>query len=209
IYPGGGITANNPSAAILLDSAGAVDLNGFVVSGGQVNLVQNAAGETTGYSLTRHDGSASLAVTSDRQIKVGQEIYAGRTLTLNAGHAAAVTGVDYSGIGIVVTGSGTLRTGSANSSTTLSSASGIRLLATAGTAAPTYSIYAPGAGSAITLQSAPNQTADSEFRIDSTIFAAGNITTQASPVGNTVSKLAVSASGKLESQSGNISASGA
>ncbi|MFM7836277.1 MAG: hypothetical protein ACKPJD_31155, partial [Planctomycetaceae bacterium] len=39
--------------------------------------------------------------------------------------------------------------------------------------------------------------------------AAGNITTQASPVGNTVSKLAVSASGKLESQSGNISAGGA
>jgi hypothetical protein len=209
IYPGGGITANNSSGAILLDSDGAVDLNGYVVSGGQVNLIQNASGETTGYSLTRHDGAASLSITSDRQIKVGQEAYAGRTLTLTAGQATAVPGVDFSDIGILITGSGTLRTGAVGSSTTLSSASGIRTLAAAGPNSPAYAVYAPGTNSSITLQSATGLRTASEIRIDSALLAAGNVTIQANPAGNNVTAFNLSATGKLETQSGNIAVGGA
>ncbi|MFN5074485.1 MAG: hypothetical protein ACK5MO_02725, partial [Planctomyces sp.] len=195
--------------AMWVESDGAVDLNGYVVSGGQVNLIQKASGETTGYSLTRHDGAASLSITSDRQITVGQEAYAGRTLTLTAGQATAVPGVDFSDIGILITGSGTLRTGAVGSSTTLSSASGIRALAATGPNSPAYAVYAPGTNSSITLQSATGLRTASEIRIDSALLAAGNVTIQANPAGNNVTAFNLSATGKLETQSGNIAVGGA
>ncbi|MGV2340454.1 MAG UNVERIFIED_CONTAM: hypothetical protein LVR18_42855 [Planctomycetaceae bacterium] len=125
-----------------------------MISGGDVTLVQNAAGETTGYQVSRAVGSSTLSITSDAQIKVGQEIYAGSDLTLSAGIAVASAGIDFSDIGIVITGSGTLRTGAAGSNTIITSASGIRLLASAGLSAPEHAIQSPGAGSGITLRTA-------------------------------------------------------
>ncbi|MFN9291966.1 MAG: hypothetical protein ACK6EB_28145, partial [Planctomyces sp.] len=184
-------------------SDGAVDLNGYLVSGGEVTIVHNAAGQTIGQDLARHDGTSTLSINTPGQIKVGREVYAGRTLTLNAGQAVALDGGDFSDIGIVVTGSGTLRTGASGSSITLLSDSGIRTLAAAGPDAAAYAIYAPGNHSTVTLQSA-SLSSGPEIRIDSAIFAAGNIITQSSSATSPMTSTVVSASGKLESLAGNI-----
>ena len=102
-----------------------------------------------------------------------------------------------------MTGSGTLRTGAAGSSITLLSDSGIRTLVAAGTDAATYAIYAPGNHSTVTLQSA-SLSSGPEIRIDSAILAAGNITTQSSSADSIMTSTVVSASGRLESLTGNI-----
>jgi hypothetical protein len=207
VYANGGVTTSNNSGSILLDSDAAIDLDGYVVSGGEVNLVQNEAGETTGYSVTRHNGDASLNITSDRQIRIGKEVYASRTLNVVAGVATPVSGVEYSGIGLLVAGSGSVRSGSA-STMTLTSASGIQLLAANQSDSPTYSIYAAGTDSNVILQPAADPRAGSQIRIENTIFASGNITIQASPSGDTSAAFVVSAPGKLESAAGNVNIDG-
>lgn len=111
LYPNGGISTNDADGAILLDTAQSIDLRGQVVSGGQIFLVQNAAGETTGYSVTRHDGTASLEITAGGRVRLGQEVYAGKLLTIEAGTATATPDDPFSLVGLLVMGSSTARTG--------------------------------------------------------------------------------------------------
>ena len=115
LYAGGGISTHNNSGTIILDSAGDIDLQGPVVSGGLISLVQDPAGATIGYNVTRQAGTATLQITSDARIRTGQEVYASQFITMDAGIDSTTPGDQYSGIGIVILGSSTARTGSANS----------------------------------------------------------------------------------------------
>ncbi|MEN9556606.1 MAG: hypothetical protein RLZZ232_2892, partial [Planctomycetota bacterium] len=198
VYAGGGITTNNASGAILLDSAGDIDLFGMVVSGGQISLVQDSSGQTTGYSVTRHNGAATLEILSDGRVRSGQEVYAGKSLKITAGIDSPVAGDAYSGIGIVVQGSSTLRTGTANSEIILSSQSGISILTSSTPSPETYSIYAPGSGSSVVLEIATNSAVGSAIQISGRIFADREIAATFRPDAAVAADLEVTGAANIE-----------
>ncbi|MEY2727006.1 MAG: hypothetical protein RLZZ458_2873, partial [Planctomycetota bacterium] len=171
VFGGGGISVSNNSGSISLDSAGDIDLGGMIAAGGEILLIQNPAGETTGYNIVRNNGSASLSMNSDRRISTGQEIYAAQSIALNAGVAVTNPGSLYSGIGLVVQGNSSLNTGAANSEIRLSSQSGISLLTPSMPSSGTYNIYAPGSGSTVRLELAANSVAGSGLDISGRVLA--------------------------------------
>ncbi|MEI7701280.1 MAG: hypothetical protein WCK86_15885, partial [Planctomycetia bacterium] len=209
VYPNGGISTSDADGAILLDTAQSVDLQGHVVSGGVISLVQNAAGETTGYSVTRYDGTASLDISAGGRVRLGQEVYAGKVLTIEAGTATATSEDPFSGIGLLVMGSGTVRTSGIDGRMLLSSKSGISVLTPSVSSSDVYGLYASGAGSTITLQVPEGADAASKIYIGNRVFAEQAFTVNAVSNDFPVDTFELDTAGSIEVVSQSISLSGA
>ncbi|MFN5796391.1 MAG: beta strand repeat-containing protein, partial [Planctomyces sp.] len=209
LYPNGGISTNDADGAILLDTAQSIDLRGQVVSGGQIFLVQNAAGETTGYSVTRHDGTASLEITAGGQVRLGQEVYAGKLLTIEAGTATATPDDPFSLVGLLVMGSSTIRTGGADGRMLLSSRSGISVLTPSVAASDVYGLYASGTGSTITLEVLEGADPASKIYIGNRILAEQAFVVDAESNEFTAESFELDVAGAIEVLSQSISRSGA
>ncbi|MFN5898042.1 MAG: hypothetical protein ACK48Y_10990, partial [Planctomyces sp.] len=209
LYPNGGISTNDADGAILLDTAQSIDLRGQVVSGGQIFLVQNAAGETTGYSVSRHDGTASLEITAGGRVRLGQEVYAGKLLTIEAGTATATPDDPFSLVGLLVMGSSTIRTGGADGRMLLSSRSGISVLTPSVAASDVYGLYASGTGSTITLEVLEGADLASKIYIGNRILAEQAFVVDAESNEFTAESFELDVAGAIEVLSQSISLSGA
>ncbi|MGV2340520.1 MAG UNVERIFIED_CONTAM: hemagglutinin repeat-containing protein [Planctomycetaceae bacterium] len=152
IYPGGGVSASAATGNVSITTPEDAEIYGNVVAGGDILLVQNAAGNTVGYTVTTPHGASSVLIDAGRQLRVGQTIAAGKFITLSAGVDPVDAQNPYSGTGLVLQGTATLKTTQPDARVLLQSDAGVQILASPASAEDVFAIHAPGVGSTVTIE---------------------------------------------------------
>jgi hypothetical protein len=85
MYPTSGLSVNKSTGSITIDSKTDADIQGMVVAGGEILLVQDQAGATVGYDIQKFQGDSTLRIASDQQVRLGRDVYAAKSINVFAG----------------------------------------------------------------------------------------------------------------------------
>jgi len=134
IDPVSEITVNNPNGFVELNSGADAHVLGLVVAGGRVDTFFDSDGRLLGRAKVFFSGDSALRVTAAHQIKVGLQLQAGKTINLVGGVDPIEAdppggGLNLSGRGIVILGSGQLATLRPNGAINLNGPGRIDILA--------------------------------------------------------------------------------
>ena len=123
--------------SIFVKSSSDADIQGLLLPGGDITQVRDANGTYLGRLLTNFNGNSTVRVEADDQIRVGQDLRAGKSIDLVGGDdpiEPTIPGkINYSGRGMVIYGSTQLSTWKENSTINLNAPGRIDILAPAHT----------------------------------------------------------------------------
>ncbi|HND56116.1 MAG TPA: hypothetical protein PLV92_27055, partial [Pirellulaceae bacterium] len=122
------IYAVDPTASMFFDSTGDADIQGAIVAGGTIQHLYDATGAYLGRRQTNSNGDSTIRIEADQQIRIGQDLRAGKSINLVGGLDPVEPGVPYSGNGIVVYGSTQVSTWRPNSQINLNAPGPIMIL---------------------------------------------------------------------------------
>jgi len=120
------LVVHKADGSIVLDAAQDTHILGLLVAGGQVDNYYDADGQYLGRKLHQFSGDSTITIQADNQIRVGQDIQAGKTINL-------IGGQDETGKGTVIQGSVHVSTWQPNSTINLDAPGDIDILAPAAT----------------------------------------------------------------------------
>ena len=127
------VMAVNPAAAIVVDSTGDADIQGYLVAGGIVERVYDATGQYLGRNVTTYNGDSTIRIEADNQIRLGLDLKAGKSIDMVGGLDPVEPGDKYSGLGIVLYGSVQMSTWRPDSQINLNAPGPVSILAPAHT----------------------------------------------------------------------------
>ena len=89
-----------------------VDMQGLLLAGGRSTMVRDNAGRYLGRSIERYDVDSQITVQADRQLIIGTDITAGKSVTLRGGldSRTPTVGAPYEGRGLVLYGTASIAT---------------------------------------------------------------------------------------------------
>ena len=129
-------TRNNDNSVraageIRLRGVNDVDMQGLLLAGGRSTMVRDNAGRYLGRSIERYDVDSQITVQADRQLIIGTDITAGKSVTLRGGldSRTPTVGAPYEGRGLVLYGTASIATSRANGTINLDAPGRIDLLA--------------------------------------------------------------------------------
>ncbi len=105
IYAASELSTNNPDGAIVIDAAQDAEILGVLVAGGRLEAQRDADGGYLGRRIVRFGGDSTLRIEADQQIRIGQDLVAGKQIDLIGGLDPVVAGEPLSGRGAVLYGS--------------------------------------------------------------------------------------------------------
>ncbi len=119
---------------IRLYGVGDMDMQGLLVAGGRSDMIRDNVGKYIGRNVVRYDVDLTITVQADRQIIVGTDITAGKSVDLIGGLDTRVAGAigsatQYDGMGLVLYGSAQITTQRADSTINLNAPGDIAILA--------------------------------------------------------------------------------
>ncbi|MEI7699746.1 MAG: hypothetical protein WCK86_08130, partial [Planctomycetia bacterium] len=206
IYPGGGVSAADATGRVEITATQDVDAGGYIAAGGDILLVQDASGVTTGYSVPSVRGNSSVTITAGHQVRIAQVLAAGKTISLEGGVDPVESDQPWSGQGVLLQGSARLFTAEPKSEVILKAPQAISLLTPAMSSESVYAISAPGAGSTVSLQipvSAGNE--QSHVYIGNRIYVESKLQMSSGTPGIfNIESFELDLAGAIEVQSGSI-----
>lgn len=123
------VIVNNADGSIDVTSLTDADLQGLLIAGGVVVEHRDAEGEYLGRTVTATDGDSSIRIEASHQLRVGQDLTAGKNITLIGGEDPDDGSSQYAGLGLVLYGSVDLTTTSQNSEIAVSASGAMSILA--------------------------------------------------------------------------------
>ncbi|MCX7258209.1 MAG: hypothetical protein NTZ64_16245 [Polaromonas sp.] len=132
--PGGArIATSNDNGEIYVSSQQDALIYGQLVAGGEIVDHYDALGKFLGSTVSTYDGDSSIVIEALRQVRLGRDLFAGKTLDVRGGTSTRTnTAADpWANNGIVVGGNVHLKTTRDNSTLTLSAAGDLSILAPA------------------------------------------------------------------------------
>jgi len=123
------IMAVNPAAAIVVHSTGDADIQGLLLAGGFIQHVYDATGQYLGRNRITYAGDSTVLIQADDQIRVGQDLKAGKSVDLIGGSKSGNPTGEYAANGIVLYGSVQMATWQPDSQINLSAPGPVAILA--------------------------------------------------------------------------------
>jgi hypothetical protein len=129
--PGGArIATSNEDGSIYIRAAQDAEINGQLVAGGEVLDHYDSVGSYLGSTLRTFNGDSSIVILADRQIHLGRNLYAGKTIDVRGGYSTklATPSEYWLDDGIFLDGNVHLQTWQEYSSITLSASGDLSVL---------------------------------------------------------------------------------
>lgn len=132
------LVTHEANSSILIKSSSDADVQGLLLPGGEITQARDLDGVYLGRTLTHFNGDSSIRIEADHQIRIGQDMRAGKVIDLVGGNDPlepnpADGSTNYSGRGIVLYGSTRLETWRQNSQINLNAPGRVDILAPAHT----------------------------------------------------------------------------